>query len=166
MNKQEKDRWLAVRAETAHLLAEAVEGHRQDVHIEASQLSRYCTDSATNPLAHLVLLVRTLPDERAAMLLGAVEDAYDEAHGEPAALSLAEALLKAGISDRREDAARERVAVMGASNETLRALIDRTYEEAHDGGLLRRVCRRELHRRFGNPIRATNPAWERARRTA
>lgn len=145
---------LRMRAEGQAITARAVDGYRDLIPADASAISRWATGDCMSPIGWALLMIAVLPEPRAAIIVSGNEDAYDAHHGEPAVMSLAEALLKADLSDSAEDNARALVAIRGASDDTLRSLIASTYEQDRDSGILRRVARRELYGRGGGPMRA------------
>lgn len=164
--KQRKMLVLAVREQAARILADAVEGHRQDLPIDPSQLSRYCTGECMSALGYVLLFVHLLPEPRAASLLSAVEDAYTDAHGADDTPALPDALVTAAESDSRQDVARAMAAVEDATDTDLHRLISDSYAQDHDTAIVRRAARAELAQRSGRPTyrrRLVRPAAVRRR---
>ena len=157
--KQLKDLTLAVRAETAAVLVSAVDGHRQELPIDPSQLSRYCTDECANPLAYVALMVRLLPEDRAATLLATIEDAYTDAHGGETDLTLASVWAEMDHADSAQDMARMAVLIGEATDEKLQDYIHKSRQQDRTNERARRWATQELRRRNGYqpPMRPLRP---------
>lgn len=73
---------LRVRAETAAILTKAIDGHRQEIPLDASTLSRYCNCDCANALEMVAVFLDSIPADRGAMILGFLEDFFEGKHSD------------------------------------------------------------------------------------
>ena len=157
MSTQIRSAELRAREETRGLFAAAVEGHRDCLPFQAAEITRYTKGECGNPLEKVALMLRLLPEDRAAQLMAYLEDTYEDAHGSDPG-SLIDAMRAEHEADVAEDVVQYETA-LDFSPARLREFIARNRAQDAAGRRARRAAMRALA--DSEPIRfpAKPAAW-------
>lgn len=134
--RQARSLQLTTREETRRLLASVVDGHRDSLPTAPAQLTRYVQGSCANPLEVVALMIRLLPEGRAAQVMSYLEDTYEDAHGHSHP-DFEEAMRAEAEADAAEDVVQLRVALGCRASRS--ELLNRSRAQEAAGRRLRRA---------------------------
>lgn len=155
---------LSIRAESAEILTQAIDGERQAIPIDASTLSRYANADCANPVEMLVAMIDALPADRGAMLLAFLEDAYERRHGTADDTSLEELFERLDALDCGEDGVRFLAASRQYEPADLRQWLRRNREYDSVADRARRVASRRLAESRGRKPAHRAGTWTQTRK--